>query len=143
MSRRAARFGRWTSSTVRPFTPEGSGEFGAVGACSFDTYGGDCAVGGDEVDAFPVSGSHGQEFLVREGFAVFVDDGHVVCVGVGVDTRDDFCWLACQDGNAPQSRRMLIDQARARWADKTVMGLVVSGSYEVMSAWLDTPFNGP
>ncbi|GGH08058.1 hypothetical protein GCM10011577_35810 [Pseudarthrobacter polychromogenes] len=35
------------------------------------------------------------------------------------------------------------DRARARWADKTVMGLVVSGSYEVMSAWLDTPFNGP
>ena len=84
-----------------------------------------------------------QEFLVREGFAVFVDHGDVVGVGVGVDTRDDFCWLACQDGNAPQSRRMLIDQARARWADKTVMGLVVSGSYEVMSAWLDTPFNGP
>jgi hypothetical protein len=39
---------------------------------------------------------------------------------------------------APQSRRMLIDRARARWADKTVMGLVESGSYEVMSAWLDT-----
>jgi len=41
------------------------------------------------------------EFLVREGFAVFVDDGYVVCVGVGVDTRDDFCWFACQDGNCP------------------------------------------
>jgi hypothetical protein len=44
---------------------------------------------------------------------------------------------------APQWRSMLIDRARARWADKTVMGLVVSGSYEVMSAWLDNPFNGP
>jgi hypothetical protein len=28
-----------------------------------------------------------------------------------------------------------MDGAQARWADKTVMGLVVSGSYEVMSAW--------
>ena len=28
--------------------------------------------------------------------------------------------------------------AQARWADKTVMGLVESGSYEVMSAWLYT-----
>lgn len=74
---------------------------------------------------------------------MFIDDGYVVCVGVGVDTRNDFCWFACQDGNAPQSRRILIDRARARWADKTVMGLVVSGSYEVTSAWLDTPFNGP
>jgi hypothetical protein len=71
------------------FIPEGSGELGAVGACSFDSDGDDCAVGGDEVDDFPVSGAHGQEFLVREGFAVFVDHGYVVCVGVGVDTRDD------------------------------------------------------
>lgn len=65
-------------------------------------------MGGDEVDDFPVSGAHGQEFLVGEGFAVFVDQGHVVCVGVGVDTRDDFCWFACQDGIALQSRRMLM-----------------------------------
>ncbi len=38
---------------------------------------------------------------VCKGFAVFVDHGYVVCVGVGVDTRDDFCWFACQDGNCP------------------------------------------
>ena len=84
-----------------------------------------------------------QEFLVREGFAVLVDDGYVVCVGVGVDTAMTFVGSLAKMEIAPQSRRMLIDRARARWADKKVMGLVVSGSYEVMSAWLDTPFNGP
>ncbi len=74
---------------------------------------------------------------------MLVDDGYVVCVGVGVDTAMTFVGSLAKMEIAPQSRRMLIDRARARWADKKVMGLVVSGSYEVMSAWLDTPFNGP
>lgn len=44
---------------------------------------------------------------------------------------------------APQPRSMLIDRARGRWADKTIIGLVESGSYEVMSAWINTLFDGP
>jgi hypothetical protein len=44
---------------------------------------------------------------------------------------------------APSRVQWLMNRGRARWADKTVMGLVVSGSYEVMSAWHITPFDGP
>jgi hypothetical protein len=43
------------------------------------------------------------------------------------------------DGNCPQSDQWLMSGAGAWWADKTVMGLVESGSFEVMSAWLNTP----
>lgn len=68
-----------------------------------DAYGGDCAVAGDELYDFPVAGSHGQELPVCEWFAVFVDDGHVVCVGVGVDAGHDCGRFVCQDGMCPQS----------------------------------------
>ena len=64
---------------------------------------------------------------------------HVMGVGVGIDTGDDFGCCVCQDGNCPQSDQWLRSGARARPADKTVMGLVESGSYEVISVWLDTP----
>jgi hypothetical protein len=80
---------------------QGSGEFGPVGACSFDTDGSDRTAASDEIHDLVVSGSHGEEFPVREGFAVFVDDGHMVCVGVGVDTGDDFACLICHDGTCP------------------------------------------
>ena len=39
--------------------------------------------------------------LVGEGLAVFIDDGHVVSVSVGVDTGDDFGCFGYQDGSCP------------------------------------------
>jgi hypothetical protein len=58
---------------------------------------------GDEVHYLAVSRSHGQEFPVRNWFTVFVDYGHVVCIGVCVDAGDDVAWFCCQDGSGPQS----------------------------------------
>lgn len=58
---------------------------------------------GDEVRNLAVSGSHCQEFFIRKWLAVFVDDGHVVCIGVCVDAGDDVAWFCCQDGSSPQS----------------------------------------
>jgi len=106
--------------------------------CSFDTDGGDCAVGGDEVDYFPVSGSHGQEFPACEGFAVFVDATWCVLEWVSIPAMTFVGSLAKME-IAPQSRRMLADRARAGRADNTLRGPVVSGSYEVMSGRFDTP----
>lgn len=47
------------------------------------------AVAGDEVDDFAVSGAHGQKIPVSDGLAVFIDDGHVMRVGMGIDPSDD------------------------------------------------------
>ncbi|WP_284981815.1 hypothetical protein [Arthrobacter sp. efr-133-TYG-118] len=89
---------------------------------------------GDEFDNFSVSGAYCQEFAIRDGLAMFIDDGHVMGVGVGIDAGDDDIRVGSQGRNCPSFKRWLTGGMQVRWADKTVTGLRDSGSYEVMSA---------
>nr|WP_181038965.1 hypothetical protein [Arthrobacter sp. Y81] len=45
---------------------------------------------GDEVKQFAVAGGCCCELLISDGFAVFGDNGDVVCIGVGINADNDF-----------------------------------------------------
>jgi hypothetical protein len=44
---------------------------------------------GNEIKDLAVSGAHGKELLIGQRFAVLVDDGDVVSIGMGVDADED------------------------------------------------------
>lgn len=56
---------------------------------------------GDEVKQLTVAGGCCWELLISDGFAVFGDNGDVVCVGVGVNTDDDLRSFLGQYGDGP------------------------------------------
>lgn len=106
---------------LEAFVGQDPAQSGPVGSGALDPDREDRPVLGDVVGDFQVSRSDGQELPVRQMLVVLGDQGDMV----GIDPRDDLNGLVSHDGTGSSDSRSSSGLAFAKWADKTVMGILV------------------